>query len=108
MNNAKIALFNLSLYKFYSTECEHLIRHMLVVDPEKRLGIKQIMHHRWMTQVRFCMIDFILYYKAMKQASVEIYSQSKLLNFLEHWIGSILLQFNYVYAILSVDMSILV
>jgi len=33
------------------TDCEHLIRHMLVVDPERRLGIKQILHHRWMLEV---------------------------------------------------------
>ncbi|XP_049838712.1 serine/threonine-protein kinase SIK3 isoform X1 [Schistocerca gregaria] len=35
---------------FMSAECEHLIRHMLVVDPEKRLSIKQILNHKWMTQ----------------------------------------------------------
>ena len=35
----------------YVTDCEHLIRHMLVVDPERRLGIKQILHHRWMLEV---------------------------------------------------------
>ncbi|XP_023703569.1 serine/threonine-protein kinase SIK3 isoform X4 [Cryptotermes secundus] len=35
---------------FMSADCEHLIRHMLVVDPERRLGIKQILHHRWMLQ----------------------------------------------------------
>ncbi|XP_063218746.1 serine/threonine-protein kinase SIK3-like isoform X2 [Bacillus rossius redtenbacheri] len=35
---------------FMSADCEHLIRNMLVVEPEKRLGIKQILHHRWMTQ----------------------------------------------------------
>ncbi|XP_068081094.1 serine/threonine-protein kinase SIK3 isoform X2 [Anabrus simplex] len=35
---------------FMTADCEHLIRHMLVVDPEKRLGIKQILHHRWMNQ----------------------------------------------------------
>nr|CAD7259117.1 unnamed protein product [Timema shepardi] len=35
---------------FMSADCEHLIRHMLVVEPEKRLGIKQILNHRWMIQ----------------------------------------------------------
>jgi serine/threonine protein kinase len=35
----------------YVTDCEHLIRHMLVVDPERRLSIKQILHHRWMLEV---------------------------------------------------------
>ena len=33
------------------TDCEQLIRHMLVVDPERRLSIKQILHHRWMLEV---------------------------------------------------------
>jgi serine/threonine protein kinase len=33
------------------SDCEHLIRHMLVVDPERRLSIKQILHHRWMLEV---------------------------------------------------------
>ena len=31
-----------------SQACEHLIRHMLVVDPEKRLSLPQIKSHRWM------------------------------------------------------------
>ncbi|GLG92961.1 Calcium/calmodulin-dependent protein kinase type II alpha chain [Gryllus bimaculatus] len=38
---------------FMTADCEHLIRHMLVVDPEKRLSIKQILHHRWMIQDEF-------------------------------------------------------
>lgn len=29
-------------------DCEHLIRHMLVVEPEKRYTLKQISQHRWM------------------------------------------------------------
>lgn len=29
-------------------DCEHLIRHMLVVEPDKRYGLKQILDHRWM------------------------------------------------------------
>lgn len=37
---------------FMSTECEHMIRHMLVVDPAKRLSIPQALAHKWMmTQV---------------------------------------------------------
>ncbi|CAH1118557.1 unnamed protein product [Phaedon cochleariae] len=35
---------------FMSQECEHLIRHMLVVDPEKRLTIAQIVRHRWLSE----------------------------------------------------------
>ncbi|XP_009466334.1 PREDICTED: serine/threonine-protein kinase SIK3 [Nipponia nippon] len=33
---------------FMSTECEHLIRHMLVLDPSKRLSMEQICRHKWM------------------------------------------------------------
>uniref|UniRef100_T1JFK1 non-specific serine/threonine protein kinase n=1 Tax=Strigamia maritima TaxID=126957 RepID=T1JFK1_STRMM len=33
---------------FMTTECEHLIRHMLVIDPERRLAICQIIKHKWM------------------------------------------------------------
>ncbi|CAH0548609.1 unnamed protein product [Brassicogethes aeneus] len=36
---------------FMSQDCEHLIRHMLVVDPEKRLTITQIGKHRWLSNV---------------------------------------------------------
>jgi hypothetical protein len=32
-----------------SCDCEHLIRHMLVVDAEKRYSLHQIKHHRWFT-----------------------------------------------------------
>ncbi|KAG8434527.1 hypothetical protein GDO86_012777 [Hymenochirus boettgeri] len=31
-----------------STECEHLIRHMLVLEPSKRLSMEQICKHKWM------------------------------------------------------------
>lgn len=31
-----------------SSDCEHLIRHMLVVEPDKRLSLAQIQSHRWM------------------------------------------------------------
>lgn len=33
---------------FMTTECEQLIRQMLVVDPDKRWSIRQVVHHRWM------------------------------------------------------------
>nr|XP_056716405.1 serine/threonine-protein kinase SIK3 [Euleptes europaea] len=33
---------------FMSTECEHLIRHMLVLDPSRRLSMEQICKHKWM------------------------------------------------------------
>ena len=36
---------------FMTTECEHLIRHMLIVDPERRLSIPQILQHRWLIMV---------------------------------------------------------
>jgi hypothetical protein len=29
-------------------DCEYLIRHMLVVDPDKRLTMSQIAKHRWL------------------------------------------------------------
>ncbi|XP_072152314.1 serine/threonine-protein kinase SIK3 isoform X2 [Bemisia tabaci] len=37
---------------FMSADCEHLIRHMLVVDPEKRLSIAQIRKHQWMARLK--------------------------------------------------------
>lgn len=36
---------------FMSADCEQLIRQMLLLDPERRLSIKQIRTHRWMGQV---------------------------------------------------------
>ncbi|XP_066593038.1 serine/threonine-protein kinase SIK3-like [Prorops nasuta] len=33
---------------FMSAECEKLIRHMLVVEPDRRLNITQILAHSWM------------------------------------------------------------
>ncbi len=30
-----------------STDCYHLIRHMLVLDPSRRYSTKQILNHRW-------------------------------------------------------------
>lgn len=34
---------------FFVTDCEHLIRHMLVVEPERRFSLVQISQHRWMS-----------------------------------------------------------
>ncbi|XP_050426740.1 serine/threonine-protein kinase SIK3-like isoform X3 [Adelges cooleyi] len=36
---------------FMSATCEHLIRHMLVIEPEKRLSLNQIVSHKWMKQL---------------------------------------------------------
>lgn len=33
---------------FMSTECEHLIRKMLVLDPSRRLTVEQVKRHRWL------------------------------------------------------------
>src|SRR5882724_4630472 len=33
---------------FMSCDCEHLIRHMLITDPDKRFGLQQIKVHKWM------------------------------------------------------------
>ncbi|XP_075988621.1 uncharacterized protein LOC142984746 isoform X1 [Anticarsia gemmatalis] len=33
---------------FMSQDCEHLIRHMLVVEPEKRLSLRSVARHRWL------------------------------------------------------------
>lgn len=35
---------------FMSQECEHLIRHMLVVEPERRFSLKHISKHKWLTR----------------------------------------------------------
>ncbi|XP_063392321.1 uncharacterized protein LOC134677824 [Cydia fagiglandana] len=34
---------------FMSQECEQLIRHMLVVEPEKRLSLRGVAKHRWLS-----------------------------------------------------------
>ncbi|KAK9892496.1 hypothetical protein WA026_020486 [Henosepilachna vigintioctopunctata] len=36
---------------FMSRDCEDLIRHMLVVEPDKRLTMAQIAKHRWLSNV---------------------------------------------------------
>ncbi|XP_049272129.1 serine/threonine-protein kinase SIK2 isoform X3 [Rhipicephalus sanguineus] len=33
---------------FMSTECEHLIRKMLVLDPSRRMTVEQVKRHRWL------------------------------------------------------------
>ncbi|KAM7283366.1 serine/threonine-protein kinase SIK2 isoform X1 [Ixodes scapularis] len=33
---------------FMSTDCEHLIRKMLVLEPSKRLTVEQVKRHRWL------------------------------------------------------------
>ncbi|KAG5837379.1 hypothetical protein ANANG_G00238640 [Anguilla anguilla] len=35
---------------FMSTDCEYLIRHMLVLEPSKRLSMEQICKNKWMRQ----------------------------------------------------------
>lgn len=35
---------------FMSQECEHLIRHMLVVEPERRYSLMHISKHKWLTR----------------------------------------------------------
>lgn len=30
-------------------DCEHLIRHMLIVEPERRYSLRQISQHRWLS-----------------------------------------------------------
>uniref|UniRef100_A0A8C9T7I2 non-specific serine/threonine protein kinase n=1 Tax=Scleropages formosus TaxID=113540 RepID=A0A8C9T7I2_SCLFO len=35
---------------FMSTDCEYLIRHMLVLDPSRRLSMEQICKNKWMKQ----------------------------------------------------------
>jgi len=33
---------------FMSCDCEHLIRHMLITDPDKRFNLQQVKVHKWM------------------------------------------------------------
>lgn len=35
---------------FMSSECEHLILHMLVVNPAKRYTMKQVIYHQWVRE----------------------------------------------------------
>lgn len=41
-------MFVTEKYIFIIVDCEKLIRHMLVVEPERRLSISQILTHSWM------------------------------------------------------------
>ncbi|XP_050663541.1 uncharacterized protein LOC126964466 isoform X2 [Leptidea sinapis] len=34
---------------FMSQDCEHLIRHMLVVEPDRRLTLRAVSRHKWLT-----------------------------------------------------------
>lgn len=38
----------INFFIFVKTDCESLIRKMLVLEPKKRYTIEQIKHHRWM------------------------------------------------------------
>lgn len=42
------SLDNFNALCSFPTECEHLIRHMLVKDPNQRYTIEQIKKHKWM------------------------------------------------------------
>lgn len=33
---------------YFFLECETLIRHMLLIDPERRLSMREIIAHKWM------------------------------------------------------------
>ncbi|XP_054168435.1 serine/threonine-protein kinase SIK3 homolog [Oppia nitens] len=33
---------------FMSSDCEHLIRHMLITDPDRRFSLTQVRQHRWL------------------------------------------------------------
>ena len=35
---------------FYFSECEDLLRHMLEIDPNKRIKMSDIVQHRWLQQ----------------------------------------------------------
>ncbi|XP_037073428.1 serine/threonine-protein kinase SIK3 homolog [Pollicipes pollicipes] len=47
---AKILSGKFRIPYFMSTDCESLIRHMMMVDPEKRYSIPQVLRCRWVTQ----------------------------------------------------------
>lgn len=47
--NLTLIVSNLILLQYFmSCDCEHLIRHMLIVEPEKRFALNQIKAHKWM------------------------------------------------------------
>lgn len=43
--------YTILMFMYSFLACEHLIRHMLVIEPEKRLSLNQIESHKWMKQV---------------------------------------------------------
>lgn len=47
MDNQGFFFFNHIIFHLLS-DCEHLIRRMLVLDPSKRLSVAQIKEHKWM------------------------------------------------------------
>lgn len=61
---------------FMTTDCEHLIRHMLIVDPERRLSIPQILQHRWLIMVglyfikSLVLVDLIKFSYAIRTTTV--------------------------------------
>ncbi|KAH8371985.1 hypothetical protein KR093_009581, partial [Drosophila rubida] len=46
---SRVVLGKFRIPFFMSQECEHLIRNMLVVEPDRRYTIKQIIKHRWLS-----------------------------------------------------------
>ena len=50
-NNTDSIFNSFVIFSFCFSECEHLIRHMLVVDAEKRYSLRQIIQHNWMRKV---------------------------------------------------------
>ncbi|XP_068144703.1 uncharacterized protein Sik3 isoform X2 [Drosophila tropicalis] len=47
---SRVVLGKFRIPFFMSQECEHLIRNMLVVEPDRRYAIKQIIKHRWLSE----------------------------------------------------------
>lgn len=62
----------------FNIDCEHLIRHMLVVDPERRLSLEQISRHRWLSlapstgdDVSTDMAEQIAYFREMERHQLD-------------------------------------
>ncbi|EDW31808.1 GL10764 [Drosophila persimilis] len=47
---SRVVLGKFRIPFFMSQECEHLIRNMLVVEPDRRYTIRQIIKHRWLSE----------------------------------------------------------
>lgn len=60
------------------TDCEHLIRRMLVLDPSKRLSIGQIKEHKWMVMEVPVQRPMLYQQTAEGQAGVGEYSEQVL------------------------------